>query len=541
MTRPLKKKNGVVAGMPRSSGVRNSPIGSSHADGEGLVRQVVFPHVILILVQLSFPPFGTYKTPAWWASSSMRRLFDSLRLADDLDHGTCYRQAADMRLQNSDECSACGGPGELLCCDGCSRSFHFTCIDPPKHTLPDGEWYCRACAVQPSPPPVKGIFPILVHSFERKNPRAYTLHRSIREYFENVITGDDGEYEESVAPLSKAKTRNGYDQPVDTCKLTDGKEKIILCFCCGRSAMGRREMVNCDFCASYWHLDCLDPPLATAPKKFGKGTWKCPNHVDDYVVVPRSASGKTYTPRRPRHPRVIQSALVRGTKNNGFIEIEDEISEEEDQPSGTVYRITPQAIKLDFISKIKQSNQTAAMAGQHARGGFRGEERQRHQHAVGGEEESHQDAVFRGRTVAEREAAVNLAQFAHSDADSQMSGDRVGELVSALYAEAPVEINGLTNGNQHTLGMTNGNGPFGNANGNILAMEDAPSHSNAASSNKAAYAANHVRSTGNPPTADPQALLAEEEEILQLEAIVQRRKAAIQRQIANMHTVAASL
>lgn len=49
MSRPLKKKNGVVAGMPRSSGVRNSPIGSSHADGEGLVRRVVFPHVILTL------------------------------------------------------------------------------------------------------------------------------------------------------------------------------------------------------------------------------------------------------------------------------------------------------------------------------------------------------------------------------------------------------------------------------------------------------------------------------------------------------------
>lgn len=50
MTRPLKKKNGVVAGMARSGGVRQSPIGSSHADGDGQVRQVSnFPHVILIV------------------------------------------------------------------------------------------------------------------------------------------------------------------------------------------------------------------------------------------------------------------------------------------------------------------------------------------------------------------------------------------------------------------------------------------------------------------------------------------------------------
>ena len=43
MTRPLKKKNGVVAGMARSGGVRQSPIGPNVADGEGQVRQVPSP------------------------------------------------------------------------------------------------------------------------------------------------------------------------------------------------------------------------------------------------------------------------------------------------------------------------------------------------------------------------------------------------------------------------------------------------------------------------------------------------------------------
>ena len=136
----------------------------------------------------------------------MHRLFGSLRLIDVLEHATGSEAGTDMRLQNSDECSSCGGTGELLCCDGCTRSFHFTCIDPPKDTLPDGEWYCRACAAQPSLPPPRGIFPILVHSFERTNPRAFNLPRSVREYFDDVFTGDDGEYEEasSTAP-SKAK------------------------------------------------------------------------------------------------------------------------------------------------------------------------------------------------------------------------------------------------------------------------------------------------------------------------------------------------
>lgn len=150
------------------------------------------------------------------------------------------------------------------------------------------------------------------------------------------------------------RTRTGYDLPLDTLKLKDAKDNIILCFKCNQSAMGRRDMINCDFCNLYWHLDCLDPPLASAPKKSGKGTWKCPNHVDSEVAVPRSASGKVYKIRRPRNPGVIQPALTRGTKNNGIIEIEDEISDEEDQPPGTIYRIPARAIKLDFITKIKQ-------------------------------------------------------------------------------------------------------------------------------------------------------------------------------------------
>ena len=78
-------------------------------------------------------------------------------------------------------------------------------------------------------------------------------------------------------------------------------------------------------------------------------------------------------------------------------------------------------------------------------------------------------------------------------------------------------------------------------NGNLPSMKDAPNQANAASSNTAAFAVNQVRSVENLPAAGPQALLAEEEEILRLEAIVQRRKALIQKQIANMRSVPASV
>lgn len=119
--------------------------------------------------------------------------------------------------------------------------------------------------------------------------------------------------------------------------------------------MGNKEIVDCDFCSLHWHLDCLDPPLASAPKRFGRGTWKCPCHVDSEITIPRSASGKSYKVRRPKNPRIVTSDLKRGIKNNGHIDIEDdEISEEEEQPEGTIYRISASAIKLDFISRINE-------------------------------------------------------------------------------------------------------------------------------------------------------------------------------------------
>ncbi|KAL8681570.1 MAG: hypothetical protein Q9186_002310 [Xanthomendoza sp. 1 TL-2023] len=459
---PLKKKNGVVAGMPRSSGVRNSPIGSLHADGEGL---------------------------------------------------------------NSDDCSACGGPGELLCCDGCTRAYHFTCIDPPKDSLPDGE--CLA----------------------RKTPTAYNLPRSLRNYYEGVITGEDGEYEEPGAPPSKAKSRTGYDVPADTYKLKDSKDNIILCYKCHESAMGRREMVNCDFCSLYWHLDCVDPPLASAPKKFGKSIWKCPSHVDSEIAVPRSASGKTYKIRRPKDPRVIVPALTRGIKNNGMIEIEDdEISEEEDQPPGTIFLIPARTVKLDFISKFKQKNLKAARLGKHESTAVKAED-WRQQHAANSKAQRNTcstannpnaDELFPGHSSAERDVAWSLAQFAQSDSHLQISGHRVEELVRTLYAEAPPALfHGANEDYHNTLGAANGANPS-KMNGGVVNLNRSSNQTKTGASNKAAHATNQAIAVGSPFPSTSETHLPEEElaEILKLEAIVQRKKANIQKKIAAMRTAA---
>ncbi|NXH41908.1 AIRE regulator, partial [Dicaeum eximium] len=49
------------------------------------------------------------------------------------------------RVENEDECAACGDGGELICCDGCPRAFHLACLVPPLPHVPSGTWRCGSC------------------------------------------------------------------------------------------------------------------------------------------------------------------------------------------------------------------------------------------------------------------------------------------------------------------------------------------------------------------------------------------------------------
>ncbi|XP_069474334.1 uncharacterized protein [Ambystoma mexicanum] len=49
--------------------------------------------------------------------------------------------------KNDDECAICRDGGELLCCDGCPKSFHLSCLVPPLTQIPRGPWRCFPCTV----------------------------------------------------------------------------------------------------------------------------------------------------------------------------------------------------------------------------------------------------------------------------------------------------------------------------------------------------------------------------------------------------------
>lgn len=127
-----------------------------------------------------------------------------------------------QRSENNDFCSACSGSGYLLCCDGCDRSFHFTCLDPPLNANAkelDEPWYCFICVA--SRPPLlqspekapaqttRTIFAPLLSDLKRRNPTNFELPLEIREYYEGVATDKNGSF---VEALNSKPTR--YVTPV---------------------------------------------------------------------------------------------------------------------------------------------------------------------------------------------------------------------------------------------------------------------------------------------------------------------------------------
>lgn len=143
----------------------------------------------------------------------------------------------------------------------------------------------------------------------------------------------------------------------------------MLCYFCGKSSIGHRPIIQCDFCNESWHLDCLDPPLANPPARTLEGKkihdWMCPLHIDHelrQIDVGMLAPRRKVHLRRPKQARIVEPALSRGFRNNGVVDIAEDESEDsgseffddETAEEGVVYRMPASGIKLDFIDKIKK-------------------------------------------------------------------------------------------------------------------------------------------------------------------------------------------
>ena len=63
-------------------------------------------------------------------------------------YGILPKEHEYQHMENKDECNVCGQEGDLLCCDGCSSSYHSYCLGMETgQNLPEGKWLCPECSI----------------------------------------------------------------------------------------------------------------------------------------------------------------------------------------------------------------------------------------------------------------------------------------------------------------------------------------------------------------------------------------------------------
>ncbi|KAF8502553.1 hypothetical protein BU17DRAFT_58719 [Hysterangium stoloniferum] len=296
---------------------------------------------------------------------------------------------------NEDHCSACRSQGSLLYCDGCPRSFHLWCLDPPMDAqdVPEGDnrWYCPACIVRQHPPPRprRSLLAPLFHHLQLSIPTEFELPEDIRGFFKDVTTGSKGSYQDNTETKAVRASRFNILDDREAFRLKDKNGAPILCFRCSKSALpdaesgpsstnGRESSVrrsslrhtqndslwksiaSCDYCSLHWHLDCLDPPLACMPPAHKK--WMCPAHVEH--IAPKR--------RIPKQVPPVTDITTRNRPNNGNIEIipadnsiEKSIKMNVDEVhiNGRRYRVPERVVVLDFWDKIGRGHRLQPPAG----------------------------------------------------------------------------------------------------------------------------------------------------------------------------------
>lgn len=212
--RPKKNPQGTSAGIPRASGQRDSPV--SGGPGVNFVSLTpMIPPIAVPIMSLASRFVWCQCLPADLIPPCSRQ---SLHTYTCTHSHPSYLPTAMARIklkkhqsniaqdENDEYCSACGGNGDLVCCDGCTRAFHLICVDPPMESVSQlpPDWYCVTCGSLRTGPGAnhrrRGLFGELTMLVEKRNPSAFHLPLSIRGWFEGVRTGPEGEYEEGNPP-----------------------------------------------------------------------------------------------------------------------------------------------------------------------------------------------------------------------------------------------------------------------------------------------------------------------------------------------------
>ena len=150
---------------------------------------------------------------------------------------------------NDDICDKCNLAGDLICCDGCPKSFHLACIG--LSTVPDDDFYCGHC--------------------EQK-----------RRSSELVLDSESEEDEEPPELLSKRPRRSVLpsSEKHKASREDDPNDDI-----CGKCEQGG-DLICCEGCPKSFHLACIG--LSTVPR----GDFYCEECLQSLSKRRKSSRGK---------------------------------------------------------------------------------------------------------------------------------------------------------------------------------------------------------------------------------------------------------
>lgn len=206
---------------------------------------------------------------------------------------------------NNQFCEFCHEGGDLLCCDQCPASYHLPCHEPPlsEDDIPEGDWFCSQCVKANAPS--NGTtdasslkdqdqvsssnnkkdsnssdwnpFNLLIDAACKATPAQFQLPSNL------IGTVELPGWPKSGPSSQLGATNNSSGASATTSTFNRMKERDRdshnesrrFCFACSKSdRIG--ILIRCDFCPSYFHLDCLDPPLTALPPSHLH--WCCPLH-----------------------------------------------------------------------------------------------------------------------------------------------------------------------------------------------------------------------------------------------------------------------
>ncbi|XP_066566339.1 autoimmune regulator [Amia ocellicauda] len=197
-------------------------------------------------------------------------------------------------LRNDDECAVCKDGGELICCDGCPRAFHLSCLEPPLTAIPRSGWgssgtletanthtgKCASILTRPSLFCSSGTWRCQFCSGNRiECARAYQPAQSAiksAEVLETASSTVDISFFSSLTSTSHSSVTATKTNQTSGTQQRSGPEFVSPGERCGVCRLGG-ELSCCSQCLQSFHPRCFFPTLSSgkARCKSCSKMWGC--------------------------------------------------------------------------------------------------------------------------------------------------------------------------------------------------------------------------------------------------------------------------